>query len=161
MLSSKIKRSNTKGTAFSSQVALKGFTLIELLVAVMIMGILSSIALPSLFGQMRKARESRAQNVVGAVNRAQQAYRLDNSSFADNIAQLKVNAPVDTEQYTYQLGTVNASLAEYKAAPTNVDLRAFTGCTTASNGGVNATTGTIIMEVAAGVNVPASPPTCP
>jgi type IV pilus assembly protein PilA len=124
------------------------------------MGVLVTIALPSLFSQIRKAREARAQNMVGAVNRAQQAYRLDSSSFAGDLTQLRVSLPAVSEQYNYAFGVITESLAEYKAAPVNADLRAFTGCATAS-GGLNATTGMAILETPAGISTQATPPTCP
>ena len=73
----------------------KGFTLIELLVVVIIIGVLAAIALPNLLGQVGKARESEAKNIVGALNRAQQSRFVERSNFVganttDTIALLEV-----------------------------------------------------------------------
>jgi prepilin-type N-terminal cleavage/methylation domain-containing protein len=59
----------------------RGFTLIELLVTMIIVGLLASLALPMLLGQVAKGRQTEAKSNLGAINRAQQAYRFEKSTF--------------------------------------------------------------------------------
>ncbi|NJM68478.1 MAG: prepilin-type N-terminal cleavage/methylation domain-containing protein [Acaryochloris sp. RU_4_1] len=134
----------------------KGFTLIELLIVVIIIGTLSAIALPSMLSQARKAREAGAQNDLGAVNRSQQAYRLEHAEFASNVNYLNISVPTSSNGYTYALGTTNATQAEFKATPSSNELQAFIGCATASSI-TNMTTTSITIEAA---SPGSAPPSC-
>ncbi len=88
----------------------EGFTLIELLVVIIIIGILSAIALPSFLNQANKARESEAAGNIGAVNRAQQAFFVENNRFGSNLAVLDLGIG-NTKNYTYTAGTSGSALA--------------------------------------------------
>jgi type IV pilus assembly protein PilA len=89
----------------------EGFTLIELLVVIIIVGVLAAIALPSFLNQIGKARGSEAKSSLGTINRSQQAYRLEQNTFAGNITNL--DAKISGNFYTYSLGaaTVNSATA--------------------------------------------------
>ncbi len=81
----------------------EGFTLIELLVVVVIIGVLAAIALPSLLGQVNKAHQAEAKQNVGTMNRAQQAYYLENSAFATDLTLLAIGMQLRTANYAYRI----------------------------------------------------------
>ncbi|MDB9486566.1 type IV pilin-like G/H family protein [Dolichospermum circinale CS-537/01] len=115
----------------------EGFTLIELLVVIIIIGILSAIALPSFLSQAAKAKQTEAKTFVGAVNRGQQAYRMENQSFANNTSDLQINVPgtalndnTGNFYYNYSIANAGASATTFNAVPVNAEsstLRAYAG----------------------------------
>jgi len=113
----------------------EGFTLIELLVVIIIIGILSAIALPSFLNQASKAKQSEAKNYVGAVQRAQQSYRIEKASFAPNVTTLEIGIPTQTDNYTYGM---RASKDTTTFLATTIDPTALKGF---SSGVVVLTTG--------------------
>ncbi|QHG15601.1 type IV pilin-like G/H family protein [Nostoc sp. ATCC 53789] len=82
----------------------EGFTLIELLVVIIIIGILSAIALPSFLNQANKGKQSEAKQYSGSMNRAQQAYFLENGSFTTELNSLGMGIRSQTENYIYAIG---------------------------------------------------------
>ena len=87
----------------------EGFTLIELLVVIIIIGILSAIALPSFLNQANKARESEAKQYVGSMNRAQQAFFLEKTSFTTDFGDLGLGIASNTTNYQYSMGAPSAT----------------------------------------------------
>ena len=95
-----------------------GFTLIELLVVIIIIGILSAIALPSFLGQASKAKEAEGVNNVGAVNRVQQAYRVEEGRFASELSDLELGLNT-TNHYQYEINSGNDTSSNITATPTD------------------------------------------
>lgn len=107
----------------------EGFTLIELLVVVIIIGVLAAIALPSLLGQVNKAKQSEARNYVGTVNRAQQAYYLEHQYFASDLSELQVGIKTKSDNYEYKIkgGGTAADAAQFQGTAVKKALKSYYG----------------------------------
>jgi type II secretory pathway pseudopilin PulG len=82
---------------------------------------LAAISLPSFVNQVGKARGSEAKSNLGTVNRAQQAFQLENNSFAKALKDL--DAKVSSKYFSYEV------------VPSNSKSEAFTTATPVSPGG--------------------------
>ncbi|MGC1307625.1 MAG: type IV pilin-like G/H family protein [Phormidesmis sp.] len=136
-----------------------GFTLIELLVVIIIIGILSAIALPSFLNQANKAKQSEAKTYIGSMNRAQQAYYMENGTMATNerFAQLGLGIKAQTDSYDYRIadGTPAAAgdptnYVAATAAPRQDPLKVYAGgvktATVGQNANIETTTLTTLCE---------------
>ncbi len=90
-----------------------------------ILGILSAIALPSLLNQRAKSQESEAKTYIGTMNRAQQAYYLANLSFATHLNALALGIPTQTNAFIYQIAP--GEVVTHQAQPRDLNLRGYAG----------------------------------
>ncbi|MFT7775423.1 type II secretion system major pseudopilin GspG [Roseateles sp.] len=63
------------------QSRLRGFTLLEMLVVILIIGLLTGIVAPRLLGQMATSEITAARAQLAAIDKALQAFRIDNKRF--------------------------------------------------------------------------------
>ncbi len=71
-----------------SQQDANGFTLVELIVVIMMIGILSSIAIPQFMSAANKAKQKEATSIVGSALRAAAAYNTEYGSMPSTIPAL-------------------------------------------------------------------------
>jgi prepilin-type N-terminal cleavage/methylation domain-containing protein len=124
----------------------EGFTLIELLVVIIIIGILAAIALPSFLSQANKAKQSEAKQYLASINKGQQAYYVENTTFGSNIAALGIGIREATSNYTYTIGGTTVDGVTAAGAPA-AGLKGYAGAVVLIGpAGTDRTTQTILCQ---------------
>jgi type IV pilus assembly protein PilA len=135
----------------------EGFTLIELLVVVIIIGVLAAIALPSLLSQVSKARQSEAKQNVGSMNRAQQAFFLENNNaFTTSLQELALGIRSATENYIYNIEGVTGTNVTNKGRARKSRLKSYAGSVYTSTQLVNTINEAITLAQLFESNTPAN-----
>lgn len=96
----------------------KGFTLIELLVVILIIGILSSIALPQYARSVEKARAAEAIQLLGDLARAQKIYYMAAGTYINDMNKLDFEIP-NVSENDRSLAHTNAFLFKIDTSTTD------------------------------------------
>lgn len=86
--------------------SIRGFTLIEIMVVVVILAVLGALVVPKILENVDKARVTRAQSDIRAIETALDLYRLDNFKYPtteQGLAAL-VKQPADSTITNYRTG---------------------------------------------------------
>ncbi len=89
-----------------------GFTLIEIMVVVVILAVLGALVVPKILENVDKARVTRAQSDIRAIQTALDLYRLDNFKYptTEQGLQALVTQPADPSITNYRSGGYLPSL---------------------------------------------------
>lgn len=109
----------------------KGFTLIELMMAVVVIGILVAVAMPSYQDYVRRGHRTAAQAFLMDVAQRQQQYFMDNRGFTDATATLGMTTPTDVaSRYTITIALDAGPPASFSASAAPVGAQTQDTCGT-------------------------------
>jgi len=89
--------------------AVRGFTLVELMIAVVVLGILASIALPSFLESIRKSRRSEAATALMQIQQAQERWRSNRAAYASDLAGLGLAGQTPGGYYALSIEDADAT----------------------------------------------------
>ena len=95
----------------------KGFSLIEVMIVVAIIGILTTMAYPSLEGYLQRAKQSEVKTNLAIIHTAEQLYHASNGNYTDDFAVLGVSI-ADDAIYSYG---ITATASTFTTATANLD----------------------------------------
>lgn len=110
--------------------AARGFTIIELTIALVVLGVLTALALPSFLDSIRKGRRAEAFAALAAVQQAQERWRSNNSIYSSDLSSSGLRVASTTPGGYYAI-TIDSSptATDYAALAT-----ATSGTSQASDG---------------------------
>lgn len=111
---------------------LLGFSLIELMIALVIVGILASVAMPSYQSYMRKGRRADVQQFMLNLSQLNQRYFMDNRAYTSTVATLASPPSNISSYYTVTITVDNGPPPTFSisAAPVGGSVQAGDTCGT-------------------------------
>lgn len=103
-----------------------GFSLIELLVAIVILGILASIAYPTYTEQVRKSRRADAKTALLELSQRQENFYVDNNAYASSLSELLGASSGVVGGFTVSGNTALSKDKHYKIVIETASARSFT-----------------------------------
>jgi type IV pilus assembly protein PilE len=100
----------------------RGFTLIELMIGISVVGIVSSVAMPSFESQLHKSRRADALVATMTVQAAQERFRSNASSYG-SLAEIGVPSTSPAKHYSLQVSASDAEGFELLATATGSQWR--------------------------------------
>ncbi|MEH1941540.1 MAG: type IV pilin-like G/H family protein [Nostoc sp.] len=88
---------------------------------------LSVTAVSNYTEQVTKAKQSEAKSYIGAINRAQQVFYLENSKFASTLNELELDICSQTENYEYKIIVVDQTKSVVTATAKSDGLKSYIG----------------------------------
>jgi prepilin-type N-terminal cleavage/methylation domain-containing protein len=114
-----------------------GFTLIEIMVVVVILAVLGALVVPKIIENVDKARVTRAQSDIRAIQTALDLYRLDNFKYptTEQGLQALVKQPVGSDAHQLPLRRISGIACPRIRGTTRINTQAPapTGATTTSS----------------------------
>ena len=87
-----------------------GFTIPELMIALLVLGVLTAVALPSFIDSIRKGRRSEAFAALAAMQQAQERWRTNKATYTVDLAELGL--PGSSKYYDFTLSPPSAVAAD-------------------------------------------------
>ena len=98
---------------FTSNRRDRGFTLIELMVAVVVLGVVVAVALPSFLDSIRKSRRSEAMTALSTMQQAQERWRSNKTTYTATLSDIGITTATTAPGGYYALSIDSASATGY------------------------------------------------